>query len=409
MDEAGAILERRTMFGMTLGLERIEALLDRLGNPQRAFRCLHVVGTNGKSSTVRFATAALAAQGLRVGAYLSPHIAGWHERVLIAEPRGLPAPIDPAVFLAALEAAEAAAVEVDAGDLGPCTQFEVLSAAAFRALADAGVDVAVVEAGLGGRLDATNVIAAPVVVLTGVSLEHTEQLGDTRAKIAREKIAVLPAGGALLVAGADPELAGIAEALAAERGAGVARQFAPDEVADDLPPLAAHGAFQRRNATLALSAAETLVGDGFDRGAALAAVAAVQVPGRLEILGHEPLVVRDAAHNPEAAAVLADELPSVIGAAHPVVGVVAVLADKDVAGVLAALAPRLDLLIATDSGSERALPGAALADAARAAGLDAEAESDPAEALARARVHAGPHGAVVITGSLTLLAALAAE
>lgn len=409
MDEAGAILERRTLFGMTLGLERIEALLDRLGNPQRAFRCLHVVGTNGKSSTVRFATAALAAQGLRVGAYLSPHIAGWHERVLIATPGGLPAPIDPAVFLAALEATEAAAVEIDAGDLGPCTQFEVLTAAAFRALADADVDVAVIEAGLGGRLDATNVIAAPVVALTGVSLEHTEQLGDTRAKIAREKIAVLPAGGTLLVGGADPELGGIAEALAAERGAGSVRLFPPDEVADDLPPLAAHGAFQRRNATLALAAATSLIGEGFDRDSALAAVAAVQVPGRLEILARDPLVVRDAAHNPEGAAVLAAELPAIVGNAAPVIGVIAVLADKDVAGVLAALVPNLDILVATDSGSERALAASALAAAARAAGLEAEADSDPRAALARARTLAGSGGAVVITGSLTLLAALAAE
>lgn len=409
MDEAGAILERRTLFGMTLGLERVEALLLRLGHPQRAFRCLHVVGTNGKSSTVRFAAAALAAQGLRVGAYLSPHIAGWHERVLIAGPGDLPAPIDPAVFLTAVEATEAAAVEIDAGDLGPCTQFEVLTAAAFRALADADVDVAVIEAGLGGRLDATNVIAAPVVALTGVSLEHTEQLGNTRAKIAREKIAVLPAGGTLFVGGADPELADAAEALAAERGAGSVQLFPSHAVADDLPPLAAHGAFQRRNATLALAAAAALIGEGFDRAAARAAVAAVQVPGRLEILARDPLVVRDAAHNPEGAAVLAAELPAIVGDAAPVVGVIAVLADKDVTGVLAELAPNLDILLATDSGSERALAASALAAAARAAGLEAEAHSDPRAALARARTLAGSGGAVVITGSLTLLAALAAE
>lgn len=409
MDAAGAILERRTMFGMTLGLERIEALLDRLDAPQRTFRSLHVVGTNGKSSTVRFAAAALAAQGIRGGAYLSPHIAGWHERVLVAEPGGLPEPIAADVFLAALEATEVAAADVDGGDLGPCTQFEVLTAAAFLALAHQGVEIAVIEAGLGGRLDATNVLTAPVVALTGVALEHTEQLGDTREEIATEKIAVLPAGGVLLVGGADPELAVVAERLAADRGARALRLLGPDEIADDLPVLAARGAFQRRNATLALAAAEVLIGEEFDRGSALAAVARVQVPGRLEVLGKAPLVVRDAAHNPESAATLAAELPTLVGFARPIVGVIAVLADKDVAGVLAALAPSLDVVVATDSGSDRALPAAALAEAARAAGVEAVVESDPAVALERARARAGAEGAVVITGSLTLLAALAAE
>jgi dihydrofolate synthase/folylpolyglutamate synthase len=409
MDAAGAILERRTVFGMTLGLERIEALLDRLDEPQRKFRSLHVVGTNGKSSTVRFTAAALAAQGIRVGAYLSPHIAGWHERVLVAEPGGRPEPIAADVFLAALEVTAAAAADVDAGDLGPCTQFEVLTAAAFLALARQGVEVAVIEAGLGGRLDATNVINAPVVALTGVALEHTEQLGDTRERIAAEKIAVLPAGGVLLVGGADPELAAVAERLAAERGAGSLLFIPPDVIASDLPLLAAQGAFQRRNATLALAAAEVLVGEGFDRGSALAAVARVQVPGRLEVLGSAPLVVRDAAHNPESAATLAAELSALVGSARPVVGVIAVLADKDVAGILDALAPSLDVVVTTDSGSDRALPAAALAEAARAAGVEAVVESDPVVALEQARARAGAEGAVVITGSLTLLAALAAE
>lgn len=409
MDAAGAILDRRTLFGMTLGLERIEALLDRLGEPQRTFRCLHVVGTNGKSSTVRFAAAALAAQGLRVGAYLSPHIVGWHERVLVAEPNGSPEPIDAEVFLAALQETEAVARDVDTGDLGPCTQFEVLTAAAFVALARAGVDVSVIEAGLGGRLDATNVLQAPVVALTGVALEHTEQLGDTREKIATEKVAVVPAGGALVVGGADPELVPIVERLAGERGAASLRLLPPDEIADDLPPLAARGAFQRRNATVALAATEVLIGADFDRAAAAAAVARIQIPGRLELLARDPIVVRDAAHNPEGAQVLAEELPALVGEARPVVGVLAVLADKDVEGVLAALAARLDVVIATDSGSDRALPAPALAAAARTAGLEAEAESDPARALERARAHAGTGGAVVITGSLTLLAALAAE
>lgn len=409
VDAAGAILERRTLFGMTLGLERIHALLAALDDPQRALRCIHVVGSNGKSSTVRFATAALAAQGLSVGAYLSPHIAGWHERVLIAEPGALPAPIAADAFLAAVEATEAAAATLDGGEAGPCTQFEVLTAAAFLALARAGVDAAVIEAGLGGRLDATNVIDAPVVLLTGVSLEHTEHLGPTRAAIAREKIAVLPAGGTLIAGGADAEIAPIVEALAAERSAGELRLLPPDAVAPDLPALAAHGLFQRRNATLALAGAEALVGSGFDRAAAAAALAAVQVPGRLEVLAEQPLVLRDAAHNPESAAVLAAELSALLAGAAPVIGVIAILADKDVDGVLAPLAGCLDGLVATATPSERALPAADLAARAGAAGIATRVEADPTRALGEARTWAGEGGAVVVTGSLTLLAALAAE
>ena len=406
MGGADEILGARALFGMELGVARITAMLEHLGNPQRAFRAIHVVGTNGKSSTTRFACAALAASGLRAGAYLSPHIAGWHERVLIAEPGGLPAPIGADAFLAAVEAAEVAAVAVDADRGGACTQFEVLTAAAFVALRDAGVEAAAIEAGLGGRLDATNVLAAPVVVLTGVALDHTEHLGDTREAIAGEKLAVLSPGAVLVAGGMDEEIEPVVQRLAAEHDVARALLLGPGAFDDELPDLAAAGSFQRGNATLALGAAAALLGEAFDARRAMAAVATVQVPGRLEVIGRYPLVVRDAAHNPDGARTLARELPRALRGTRPVVGVVALLADKDVDGVLEALAPVLDQVVVTATASERALSADRLLAAAEAHGITAEAVADPEDALARARHRAGSGGAVVVCGSLTLLAQL---
>jgi dihydrofolate synthase/folylpolyglutamate synthase len=406
MDATGEILQTRSLFGMELGLERIEAMLALLGDPQRSFRAIHVVGTNGKSSTARFACAAIAASGLKAGAYVSPHISGWHERVLIAAAGGLPAPIERSAFLAAVEAAEAAAAQVDAGRGGSCTQFEVLTAAAFVALREAGVEAAVIEAGLGGRLDATNVLAAPVVVLTGVALEHTEHLGDTREAIAAEKLAVLTPGAVLVAGSVDAELKPEIERLAEEHQVARAMLLGAGALDEELPDLAAAGSFQRGNATLALGAAAALLGDDFDMRRAVAAVALVQVPGRLEVIARYPIVLRDAAHNPDSARTLARELPRALGGLKPIVGLVALLADKDAAGCLAALAPIFDEIVVTATASERALPAATLLAAAERHGLTGEAVADPEDALARARYRAGNAGAVVIVGSLTLLEAL---
>ena len=406
MDRADEILQTRSMFGMELGLERIKAILEVLDNPQRLFIAIHVVGTNGKSSTTRFIAAALSAQGAKVGAYLSPHITGWHERVLIADPRRLPAPIAADSFADAIAAAEAAAVVVDEERGGACTQFEVLTAGAFLALRDAGVEIAVIEAGLGGRLDATNVVNAPVVVLTGVALEHTEHLGDTRELIAAEKLAVLRPGAILVAGGMDDEIRPTVEALAAEHEVTRAMLVAPGVLDDELPDLVAAGSFQRGNAMLALGAAAALVGDQFKVRAAMEAIAKVVVPGRLEVVGRYPLVIRDAAHNPDGARVLAGELARATRGSKPVVGVIALLADKDADGFVAALAESFDVVIATATESERALPADQLMAACAAHGLEVEVVPDPEAALARARFRTGSAGAVVIAGSLTLLAAL---
>src|SRR6478672_5639421 len=198
---------------MRLGLQRMRALLVELGEPQRTFRALHVVGTNGKTSTTLFAAAMLEAHGLVAGAYISPHVHGFRERVQVGG-----APLGAAALTAAVERVEAAATVVEATSDEPLTQFEVLTAAAFTALQAADVDVVAVEAGLGGRYDATNVLAAPVVALTNVGLDHVEQLGGTREAIAAEKLAVVAPGAALVAGSVDPAIEPVIRRLAAEAG-----------------------------------------------------------------------------------------------------------------------------------------------------------------------------------------------
>ena len=191
LDEAERLLLSLELFGMRLGLDRMRRLLTALGSPQERFGAIHVVGTNGKSSTVRMAAAILRRHGLRTGAYLSPHLVSFTERVRVDD-----ADISGTDFAAAVQRAAKAAEKVDRTleEDDRVTQFEALTAAAYDELAAAGVQAAVVEAGLGGRYDATNVIASRVQVLTNVGLEHTRWLGPTVADIAREKLAVVPRG-----------------------------------------------------------------------------------------------------------------------------------------------------------------------------------------------------------------------
>jgi dihydrofolate synthase / folylpolyglutamate synthase len=390
------LLGARAAFGVQLGLERIQALLERLADPQRRYRSIHVVGTNGKTSTSLFTAAILTAHDLRTGAYISPHVTGFAERVRVDD-----APVDAELLADAVRRVERHAPAVEAALGQDLTQFEVLTAAAFAALAASACDAAVIEAGLGGRHDATNVIDAPVVVLTNVALDHTKQLGDTRDLIAAEKLAVVKPAATLVAGEVDAQLATAIHRHAPQAGRVVA--YRPGVVAGDLPPLAARGAFQRVNASLALAAAEAFLSQAFDRPAALAAVARLVIPGRLELIGQAPLTLIDGAHNPHGARALARELPQVTRRRRPLVAVLAILADKDVDGVLDALAGTIDRAIATQATSPRALAAAALADALRARGVDTQVEADPALALAVARRLAGDEGAVIVAGSLALL------
>jgi dihydrofolate synthase / folylpolyglutamate synthase len=350
-------LEALSPWPKEFGLDRIHALLERLGNPQRAFPAIHVVGTNGKSTTTAMTAALLRAEGLRVGAYLSPHIAGWHERL----------DTDPQTFERAIERVRPAAEETGA------TQFEVLTAAALAQFAADRVDVAVVEAGLGGRLDATNVLDTRVVVLTNVSLEHTEWLGETRELIAAEKLAVVKPG-AVVVLG-EPEW----EELARANGAGLVLAPGPSNLA------------------LARTAAEQFL----ERPVEPAAAEAVRLPGRLERRGTDPDEIWDGAHNLAGLGYLLPRLPP-----GPYVVVASILEDKDVGSMLAALAALGDTLVATTSSNPRALPEKEVAARAEPLFTYVEALADPTRARERARELAGPAGRVLVTGSLYLLADL---
>jgi len=374
------------LFGMRFGLERMRRVLTALGSPQERFSAIHIVGTNGKSSTVRMTAALLAAHGVRVGAYLSPHLTSFAERIRIDDDD-----LEPAAFGAAVQRAAEAAAKVDRGleDGDRVTQFEVLTAAAFDELARRGVEVAVVEAGLGGRHDATGVLRAPVVALTNVGLEHTRWLGPTVADIAREKLAVVGPDAALILGEATAEV----ERLARATGARIVHAER-DRAGSSLP------GFQQANFAVACAAARAWLG-ALD-GALVEQVARrISVPGRLQIVGERPLVMLDGAHNPSGAAALAAALPQ-----RPFVAVVSILDDKDAAAMLRALLPRCTTFVCTAAPSPRALSPATLASLVAQLGAAAEIVPEPHAALARAREIAGPDGAVVATGSIYLIADL---
>jgi dihydrofolate synthase/folylpolyglutamate synthase len=375
-------------------------LMTALGHPERSFRSVHVVGTNGKSSTTRMIAAILARHGHRVGSYVSPHLVSYGERIRIDD-----ADITPEQFAAAIERALKAAERVDrASDPDDrVTQFELLTAAAYSEFAAQGVEVAVIEAGLGGRYDATNVIPSSVQVLTGVGLEHTRWLGPTITDIAREKLDVVQPGASLVLGpGMHPDALAVAQEVAAQRGATVV-QAGSDPGAD----VGALGVYQQRNFAVARAAAQALLGE-LDEPAVAAAAADVRVPGRLQVVGERPLTLLDGAHNPDGIAALAESLPQLASAGGPVVAVVSILEDKDAAAMLRTLLPLCDALVITASRNPRVLPPPTLLSLVGQLGIEVAAEvvPDPHIALARGRELAGSDGLVVATGSIYLVADL---
>jgi dihydrofolate synthase/folylpolyglutamate synthase len=405
-DQAEAFLASRQPLGMRFGLERIQKLVSVLGMPQHRFESIHVVGTNGKSSTTEIIAALLEAHGMSTGAYLSPHDERWRERIQIHG-----AEIAPEAFAAAVERVAQAVETVDRTlDEGESvTQFEADAASAFVALAASGVKAGVIEAGLGGRLDATNVLASRVTVLTSVGLEHTQFLGDTELEIATEKLAVLKPQSTLVVGPLSPEVEQLARDTAAERGAHLVtvRDLSS---AVELPTRAP---YVRRNFAVALAAAEALLGS-LDVERVREVAASLALHGRMEVIESDPVVVLDAAHNPAGARALAEALPAVAGG-RPVVAALAVLADKDVQGVVEALAPVVAGVVATEIPAERlaaagrpgakAFPTAELAEIAREVGVGwVESDPDPAAAIERAReIARNQAGVALVTGSHYLL------
>ena len=401
--EASDYLLNRGMFGMQPGTERINLLLEQLDNPQRGLRSVHLVGTNGKSSTARFTAAILAAHGVVAGAYVSPHLIGFEERVLLPVP-GLsgPRPCSDIQFADAV-AEVATAVDVIDSRLEPgdmVTQFEIVTAAAFLLFRACGVEVAVVEAGLGGRHDATNVLEPGVVALTPVGLDHQQWLGDSIELIAAEKLAVVGPGDQLVVAAVvDVRLEGLIESAAQQAGRPHLRSASNPSVAVEL---AATGSFQLGNFALAEACVTALLGR-CEQQALASAAANVVVAGRLQRIASGPDVWLDCAHNPHGVTTVVKELEA-IAAGREVTAVVGVLADKDAQGIAAAMLDNVKAVIATTPDNLRALAADAMAAELVAAGhQDVRTEADPRAALEQAKQLAGTGGVVFATGSVHLV------
>lgn len=374
--------------------DRIVALMELLGSPQRAYPCIHVAGTNGKTSVTRMIDALLTALHRRTGRTTSPHLQSAVERIAIDGQ-----PISPAKYVEIYSEIEPFVELVDKQSQeqgGPAmSKFEVLVAMAFLAFADAPVDIAVVEVGLGGRWDATNIIDAPVAVVTPIGIDHVEFLGPDLASIANEKAGIIKrhkldamtgeagADTVAVIAQQQPEAMEVllrqtveADAAVAREGsefAVLSRQVAVGGQLLELQGLGGvypeiflplHGEHQAHNAAVALAAVEAFFGAGADRQLDIEAIrsgfASVIIPGRLERVRSAPAVFLDAAHNPHGAAALAETLQSEFDFRR-LVGVISVMGDKDVAGILGALEPAFDEIVVTHNGSPRAMETDALA------------------------------------------------
>ena len=409
--EALQYIDSLDKFGIRLGLERIRACLDSLGNPQDRYPTLHVAGTNGKGSTCALAAAVLRAAGNRVGLYTSPPLERFGERIRIdAEEL---AETDLPELLESVLAASAGEPGLEA-----MTQFEVITAVAFEAFARRRVDAAVIEVGLGGRLDSTNVIMPAACAITNVALEHAAQLGPTPAAIAREKAGIIKPGVPVATAAEGEALEEILRA-AADRNA-PAKVFGRDFIARrtaegtflyegptwriDGLRLGLSGSYQTRNLAVALALLEALAEAGWNlpEEAVRRGVAAARWAGRLELLGTGPRALLDGAHNPHAAEALADALRTEFPRKrlHLVLGI---LGDKDAASIVGHLAPLADRVFLTRSSSQRALTPEELGRAAGDAGVDARVLPDLEAAWRAALDGADREDIILITGSLTLV------
>ncbi|MGW4502213.1 bifunctional folylpolyglutamate synthase/dihydrofolate synthase [Micromonospora sp. NPDC004336] len=373
-----AELAGRGFTRMAFELDKIESLLDLLGSPQRAYPSIHLTGTNGKTSTARMIDSLLRAFGLHTGRYTSPHLETVRERISLDGE-----PVDEGRFTATYREIEPLARLVDERSAEPLTYFDMTTAMAFAAFADAPVDVAVVEVGLGGAEDATNVLQAGVAVITPIGLDHTEWLGDTIQDIALAKAGIIHAGATVISAAQEEEAARPILERCAEVGATVAREGSEFGVLrkavavggqvltlqglggvyeEIFVPL--HGAHQAQNAAVALAAVEAFLGVGAKRQLDIEAVregfAATSSPGRLERVRSAPTILLDGAHNPHGMAATVTALQEEF-AFSKLVAVVGVLGDKDAASLLELLEPVVDRVVVTRNSSPRAMPTRELA------------------------------------------------
>lgn len=390
-------------FGIKLGLDNVSALLDALNHPERTFRAIHVAGTNGKGSVTAMVERGLRAAGHRTGRYTSPHLAHIEERILIGGERVAAATFDAltADVLAAIDRLRA-----ERGWQHSPTFFEATTAIAFEAFRRGQVAVAVIEVGLGGRFDATNVVAPLITAITSIALDHERHLGQTLAEIAFEKAGIIKPGVPVVVGSMAAEAADVIARVAEARAAPVF--VAPPLAGNGGTPvmLALNGAHQRTNAAIAVQVLRLAdaAGLGVTRGHLIDALTSVDWPARLEWLrlptGQDVLI--DAAHNPAGAAALADYVQQTTGALPLVLGV---MKDKDVDGMLRSIAPAAARIVATQVRSPRALDAGALADRARriAPSLPVDCRDDPAAALVLALAHetrAMAAGSIFLIGPL---------
>ncbi len=426
------ILDRSPEHDFEPTLDRVAEVCDLLGHPERAYRVVHVTGTNGKTSTTRMAERLLREHGLRTGRFTSPHLTSVTERIVIdGEPvsneRFVELWQDVAPYVHMVDQRS-----LDAG--GPrLSFFEVLTVMAFAAFADAPVDVAVIEVGLGGAWDSTNVVNAEVAILTPIARDHERWLGYELTEIAGEKAGIIKDGATVVMAAQRPEVEGVVLAVAAEHGARLLREEVDLEVVgrtlavggqllDLRTPgglytevfLPLHGAHQAHNALLALASVESMLKESgaLDGAVVEAAFADMHSPGRLEVVRISPTVLVDAAHNPHGIEALVAGVQEAFSF-EKLVGVVGILQDKDAESILSGLEPLLDEVVVTRSGSARAHDVDDLAEIAREVfGEDrvhAVERLDQAIALAvelsEGSAEGSPTGAgVLVTGSVTMAA-----
>ncbi len=373
-----ALLDRWPESKLEPSLDRIEALTQLLGDPQHAYPVVHLTGTNGKTSTARMVDTLLRASGLRTGRFTSPHVESMTERISIDGE-----PVSTGVFAAAYEEMVPFLDLVERESELPVSFFETMVAMAFSAFADSPVDVAVVEVGMGGSWDATNVADATVAVIAPISVDHAHYLGERPVDIAVEKAGIIKPASRVVCAVQEPEVAQVIADRAAEVGAVVYWEDVDFGVAHQVPAvgglmaglrglrgeydevfLPLYGAHQAHNAVLALAAVEALVGeDPLDADLVRSAFAEVTSPGRLEVVRRSPTFVLDAAHNPHAAAAITEAVQESF-TFSPLIGVVGVMADKDYEGLLSAFEPVFAHLVCTQASTARALPAQELAEVA---------------------------------------------
>ncbi|CAN5674651.1 folylpolyglutamate synthase/dihydrofolate synthase family protein [soil metagenome] len=374
-----ALLSRWPETRLEPSLDRIEAFVEVLGEPQRTYPVIHLTGTNGKTSTSRMIDTLVTATGLRTGRFTSPHVESMTERISLDGE-----PLTEEQFLAAYLDVAALAELADQDSAQPLSFFETVVGMAYAAFADAPVDVAVVEVGMGGSWDATNVADATVAVITPIAVDHTAYLGSTPVEIAREKAGIIKAGSTVVCAQQAEDVAAVIAERAAEVGATVLwenRDFGVEHrvaavggqmmrlrglrgVYDDVfIPL--YGAHHAQNAVLALAAVEAFLGeDPLDADLVKDALAEVTSPGRLEVIRRSPTILLDAAHNPHGAQATADAIEDSF-LLNPLIGVVGVMADKDYEGVLAAFEPVMAAIVCTENTTTRTMRAEDLAEVAR--------------------------------------------